>query len=479
MIELHAPATGERLGAVETTAAAGLPAVLADISAVQPYWAHLRVEARARAVRRMALGILDDLDDLALALAREAGRPRTEIAVTELLPTVSALDLLSDEGPRVLGEERIGLPALLRAGRRARLLRAPLGVAGVEADPASPWAASALEVAAAIVAGNGVVLASAPRGRLAAERLRAVAERAGVPPGLVRVVHLETGARLDGPPLVVRPPATGPGGAIVALADAPVAATVAGALWAAFGGAGRGAAAAGRLVVTREVAHAITAGMTAGAERLRLGDPARPETEVGPLSDRADLDHLKALVADAVDRGAELLCGGPASVAGLSGAFFAPAVLRGVPADAPLLQQRVPGPLLAVIEVRGAREAIEACADMHVDAVASVWASDRRRADRVARALPARLVWMNEHGAGPPSGRDRLLAHTRARQLSSRPAALPAVRRYPADLTTLQAATSLARVLHGREADRAAAVRAGARPLTRIAGRTMRALLER
>src|SRR3954451_13218456 len=118
-LESRSPATGERLGAVEAAhpgAGGGGPA-RAPVG--QPLWANVPASARARYIRRAARAALDDLDALALLLARESGRPRTEAVLGELLPSIAGLSELADEGPGALGDRRLGRPGPLRGGRRA------------------------------------------------------------------------------------------------------------------------------------------------------------------------------------------------------------------------------------------------------------------------------------------------------------------------------------------------------------------------
>jgi hypothetical protein len=121
------------------------------------------VQARARALRRAAQAVLDELDPLALLLARETGRPRTEALVAELLPSVSGLHALADAAPGALGDRWLGRRAVWRPGRRAALVQRPAGVVGLRGGRSSPWAEPLLEAAAALVAGNAVVLVPAAR----------------------------------------------------------------------------------------------------------------------------------------------------------------------------------------------------------------------------------------------------------------------------------------------------------------------------
>ena len=335
-LEIRSPVTGDVLGTVaERDAGAAVEAA----RLVQPLWAAVPAHARAHYLRRAAQAVLDELDRLALLIARETGRPRSEALLAELLPSVSALHALADDGPRALADQRLGRPSLLRAGRRAVLVQAPAGVVGVRGRGASPWAEPVMESAASLLAGNAVLLA--PAAPLAGERIAAAFIRAGVPGELIAVLH---GAELDGLDRVVDLGADDAKATMLVLDGAPVDATVSGALWAAFAGAGRHPAAVGRLVVAPGPAEPLLDALVAGARRLRVGDPEHADTEVGPLASREDLEAVERLVVEAEAGGAERLCGGPLELPGLDGAFCAPIVLRGVSADARLLRELPPGP---------------------------------------------------------------------------------------------------------------------------------------
>src|SRR5215203_3623998 len=318
----------------------------------QPLWSLVPAAGRARYLRRAATAILDELDPLADALADTVGLPRTEGVLAELLPSVGGLHDLADDGPKALRDRQLGRIAPLRAGRRSILQSAPLGVVGVRGGRASPWAEPVLETGAALLAGNAVVVSTPLK-----ERIRAAFERGGVPPELIALVAPgeDLAARADRV-VDTRPPQTK--GAMVVLDGAPLERTVTGALWAAFAGGGRHRAAVGRLVVVPSMADALLDALVTGAERLHPGDPRRADTEIGPLRSPETRARVEELVAEAVTEGATLLCGGPLEVPGVAGAFYAPAVLRGVRPDARILREPVPGPVLAAVEAADESEAI-------------------------------------------------------------------------------------------------------------------------
>jgi hypothetical protein len=109
----------------------------------------------------------------------------------------------------------------------------------------------------------------------------------------------------------------------------------------------------------------------------------------------------------------------------------------------------------------------------------SVWTDDRRHGERVARSLGPELAWVNEHGQAVPSVPVRLARHTAPHRLASQPARVRSARWLPYDPALVAARTAAARLLHGRESERVAALRAGALPVARIAWRAARAAVRR
>jgi acyl-CoA reductase-like NAD-dependent aldehyde dehydrogenase len=436
----------------------------------QGLWALVPAAARARYLRRAATAILDELEGLAGTLADTVGQPRTEAVLAELLPSVGGLHDLADQGARALRDRRLGRIPALRAGRRSMLVQAPRGTVAVRGGAASPWAEPVLETGAALLAGNAVVLAS-PMG----ERIRAAFVRGGVPAELIGLVGLDEELGERAAHVVdTRPPRRK--GTMLVLGGAPLDRTATGALWAAFAGGGRHRAAVGRLVVVPSVAEPLIAAVVAAAQRLRAGDPRRPETEVGPLRSAETRARVEELVAAAVADGATLECGGPLDIAGVPGAFYAPAVLRGVAPDARLLQEPVPGPVLAVVEAATEDDAI---AMIGGAPTVSVWAGDRGRGERVARSLGAEVAWVNEHGHSIPAAAVRLSAHVDLHRLASQPTRLRSARWLPYDPALVEASTASARLTHGRENERLGVLRAGAVPLARTAARLAREALGR
>jgi succinate-semialdehyde dehydrogenase/glutarate-semialdehyde dehydrogenase len=515
-LHVRDPASGAALGSVVATAPAQIAELVADVAKVQPLWALLRVQDRARYMRRMAQALIDDFDEIVPALAREQGRPAAEIAALELLPAIDALIWIADDGAELLGGRRVGVSHSLAIAKRARLAYEPYGVVGVIGAGSAPFAQPLGQIAGALLAGNGVAFKPAARAALAGERIARVLARADLPEGLVRIAHggADVGIALAKSPvdkiLFTGSPAVGRvvagegvarekevtvelGGkdAMLVLADARLPGAIAGALWAGCAGAGQARGAIERVYVAREVHERFVDGLVSAAQALRVGDPADPRTDVGPLASPRRLAHVRRLVDEAVANGATLRCGGPVSPAGCdAGSFYAPAVLSGVTHEMALMREPIEGPVLGVIAVDSVAEAIALANDSDYALGASVWTADRYQALRIARELHAGMVWLNDHlpcptvtrgpwgaaaggGLGRTLGAAGLRACAQEKLITWDPPSVRGLWWGPYDARTTGAARAVAKMRSGRERDREHAWRNGALALTRVGLRAL------
>jgi acyl-CoA reductase-like NAD-dependent aldehyde dehydrogenase len=378
----------------------------------QPFWAELPLADRGRYLRRAAQVMLDVSAELAGLLEHDYRRTRAEAWALELLPGVDALHWAAAAGEAALRTRRIGPATPLGRGRRAVVVRGPLGVVAVRGSDRAPWAWPLERVGVALMAGNGVLL---PRSTAAVAMSR-LFERAGLPEGIVSLAGPDelseaartfddaaAGLETKGPMLV--------------RADADVERAAAAAVWGAFAAGGRLAAGVARVLASRDVA-----------------------------------DRLAARAAE--------LAPDPA------------AVRSNLAADDPAVRDPDPGAVLAVVAVADDEEALALAAAGPAGGAASVWSADRDRAGRMARALAFPVVWIDDHAsAARPRSPERFDEATRG--------ALHATGRLrgtapwwpPQDPGLPRALESIALLLYGREADRARALREGARPLLRLAAR--------
>src|SRR5262249_2181893 len=140
--------------------------------------------------------------------------------------------------------------------------------------------------------------------------------------------------------------------AMLVLADAHLPRAIAGALWAGCAGAGQARGCVERVYAAREAHERLLAGLTAAAQALRVGNPADPTVDIGPLASPRRVEHAEALIEEAVAQGARRLCGGPVSPAGCeAGSFYAPSVIADVTHEMRLMREPVDAPVLAVMAV--------------------------------------------------------------------------------------------------------------------------------
>jgi succinate-semialdehyde dehydrogenase/glutarate-semialdehyde dehydrogenase len=516
------PASGELLGSVPVTAPDDVQQVVRDVAKVQPFWAQLTLGDRARYLERAAQVLIDEGDDIRDLIVREQGKPRNEAFSMEVLPTIDALSWIAGEGPQILADEKIPMSQLFLKTKRSVFTYEPLGVIGIISPWNYPWSIPFGEVALALMAGNGVVLKPASLTPLIGERIARVFARAGVPEGLVRVVHgpgtgpalvasevskvfftgsVEVGRevgeqcarRLKGSVLEL-----GGKDAMVVLADADIDHAVAGALWGGFANAGQTCSGIERVYVLREVADHFIDGVVAGAQQLRLGDPLGWETEIGPMVTQEQFQIVRELVDDAVSAGATLRCGGPAEAPpGFdAGSFYAPAVLTGVTHDMRIMREEIFGPVLPIVVVESEDEAVRLANDSDFGLGASVWTCDRAKGERMARELEAGMVWVNDHmfshgacqcswggikqsGLGRTHSKFGLYECVNIKLRVWEPSKVKDPWWHPYDETLGRALRQSATILYGRPSIRAAALKEGLDPLLRLGGRLARDALRR
>jgi acyl-CoA reductase-like NAD-dependent aldehyde dehydrogenase len=515
-LESFNPATGELVGSVGTITPDQVQAVVDDVAEVQPFWAQLSLPDRARYLREAAEVLLEDLDEIAELLTREQGKPRTESYTMELIPTIDLLHWCADQGPEILADEKVPYPQLFLKTKRSFFSYEPIGVVGVIAPWNYPWSIPFGEVAIALMAGNGVVLKPASLTPLLGERIRETFEKAGLPEGLVRVVHgggavggalaessagkifftgsVEVGRRvgeacakhMKGSVLEL-----GGKDPQIVCADADLANAVSGAVWGGFANAGQTCSGIERSYVVREVADRFLEGVVRETERLTVGDPLDWNTEIGPMVSAEQFDTVQELVDDALANGAERLTGGPREVPGFSGRFIAPTVLTGVSDEMRIMQEEIFGPVLPIVTVDSEEEAVARANGSRFGLGSSIWTRDRAKGERMARRVEAGMVWINDHsyshgacqcswGGVKESGLGR--SHSKfgfyecvnVKLVAWEPGLTRDFWWQPYDRTLGEALRASARLIYGRDGTRLRALREGALPLLRVGAKTLR-----
>ncbi|HSS05252.1 MAG TPA: aldehyde dehydrogenase family protein [Solirubrobacterales bacterium] len=515
-LESFNPATGELVGSVATITPDEVQGIVDEVARIQPAWAELSLDDRARYMRRAADALLDDIDQIAELLVNEQGKPRAEAYTMELLPTVDALHWCAKAGPKILADEKVRMSQAFLASKKSRFTYEPIGVVGVIAPWNYPWSIPFGEVAIALMAGNGVVLKPASLTPLLGEAIRRVFEKGGLPEGLVRVVHgggvvgdalarssagkiFFTGSvdvgrvvgevcarQLKGSVLEL-----GGKDPMIVCADADLGNAVSGAVWGGFANAGQTCSGIERVYVVREVADRFIEGVARETQKLRLGNPIEWETEIGPMTSAGQYEIVVELIEDAVATGATKLCGGPTPVAGLSDKYIAPTVLTGVTHEMRIMKEEVFGPVLPIVVVDSEQEAIDLANDSEFGLGASVWTKDRQKGARIARRIESGMVWVNDHsfshgacqcawggvkdsGVGRSHSKFGFYECVNVKMNAWEPGLTRDFWWHPYDATLGEAVRASAKLLYGKGATRSQALRKGAGPLLKVGARTLR-----
>jgi len=384
-----------------------------------PGWRATPQPARGEVVRRAAQLLRERKEDLARLMTREMGKVLLE-ARGDVQEAIDMADYMAGEGRRPFGET---VPSEL-TDKVCFTWREPIGVVGLITPWNFPVAIPSWKLFPALLAGNAVVLKPAEDTPLCAARLVEVLLEAGLPPGVVNVVHglgEEAGAALVAHPDVRALSFTGSaevgrqvaarggellkrvslelGGknAIVLLDDGDLDLAIDGAVWAGFGTTGQRCTAASRVIVHRRLVGDFTDGLKARAESLRVGNGLDERVEVGPIINDRQLRRVHSYTAVGVTEGARLVTGGAVLEQGDLGRghFYAPTIFADVRPGMRIAQEEIFGPTVSVIAAESLDEAIAHANSTVYGLSLSVYTRDVNRAFRAMRELQAGIVYVN------------------------------------------------------------------------------------
>ncbi|WP_199053476.1 NAD-dependent succinate-semialdehyde dehydrogenase [Aquitalea sp. ASV15] len=414
---VHNPASGALLAQVADLGAAETRAAIAAAHAALPAWQKLTAKQRAAMLQRWHALILQHQQELADLISQEQGKPPAE-SLGEIAYGASYIEWFAEEGKRVYGEV---IPSPF-ADKRLVTLRQGVGVVAAITPWNFPHAMITRKVAPALAAGCTVVLKPAAETPLSALALAALAEQAGLPPGVFNVVTgsdaVTIGAELTSSPLVRALSFTGStavgkllmrqcadtvkklglelGGnaPFIVFDDADLDAAVQGALFAKFRNSGQTCVCANRLLVQDGIYHAFAAKLAAAVAALQVGPASEAGMQQGPLISPAAVAKVQRHIANAVSLGATVLTGGAAHARG--GNFFQPTVLAGVTEQMLVAQEETFGPLAPLIRFHDEADAIRLANNGESGLAAYFYSRDIGRCWRVAEAIEAGMVGINE-----------------------------------------------------------------------------------
>jgi succinate-semialdehyde dehydrogenase/glutarate-semialdehyde dehydrogenase len=414
------PATGDVVARIPATPPSAISAIFEAARNAQKAWAARPLRERCAMLRRLRDAIFERRNDIANIITRETGKPRAEAILAEVLLALDTADFLARQAPRWLRPERVPHHNIALKARSGWLEYEPRGVVAIISPWNFPFAIPMTELIPALVAGNSVLLKPSELTPASGALVGELIETAGFPEGLVRVLQGggEVGATIieAGPAKVfftgsvatgrriaeacagkLIPSVLELGGkdAMIVLADADLDVTSSAAIWGGYTNCGQACLSVERIYVEQSVAEKFIELCVEKTKKLRLGPPADPSADVGPMIRPRQIEKVEQQLCDAEQRGARILTGGNRRP-DLGPNFIEPAVVTQVDHSMTLMREETFGPVLAIRPVASVEEAVALANDSPFGLGASIWTRDAWRGTELASRIRAGSVMIND-----------------------------------------------------------------------------------
>jgi alpha-ketoglutaric semialdehyde dehydrogenase len=423
-LESTSPANGDVLGTVPEADEAAVARAVETAKAAYEEWRLVPAPKRGEILYRFAQVLEREKAALTDLMTREMGKVKAE-AGGDVQEAIDMSYYMAGEGRRLWGQTT---PSELQ-NKFNMSIRVPVGVVGAITPWNFPIAIPSWKLAPALVCGNTVVLKPAEDTPLLAQRFVELLADAGLPDGVVQIVHgygetagaalvrhpdtpiiTFTGSRETGI-LVTKEAADnlkhvhlelGGKNAIIVLEDADLDLAVEGIVWSGFGTSGQRCTAASRVIAHAAVYDELQSRLVARAEKMRLGPGWEDDTDIGPVINRAAIEKIHSYTKIGRDEGAKLVTGGEIATDGdlAKGFYYRPTVFADVDARMRIAQEEIFGPTVSLIKVADFDEAIRISNGSKYGLSSAIFTQDVNKAFRAMRDLQAGITYINAGTTG-------------------------------------------------------------------------------
>jgi len=409
------PANGEVLGTIPEMGAAETQIAIDAANAALPAWRGLTAKERAVKLQAWFRLMMENQDDLGLMMTLEQGKPLAE-AKGEIAYAASFIEWFAEEAKRVYGETIPGH----QPDKRIVVLKQPIGVAAAITPWNFPAAMITRKAGAALAAGCTMVIKPAAETPYSALALADLAERAGIPAGVINIVTGDavaiggvltsslivrklsfTGSTPIGIKLMEQSAPTlkklslelGGNAPFIVFDDADIDAAIEGAMISKYRNAGQTCVCANRLYIQAGIYDAFAAKLKVAVEKLKVGSGLEASSTTGPLISNAAVNKVQSHIQDALDKGATILTGGKPHE--LGGTFFEPTIMTNVDSSMKVAQEETFGPMAPLFKFTDVDDVIAQANDTEYGLAAYFYTNNLSRVWKVSEALDYGMVGIN------------------------------------------------------------------------------------
>lgn len=418
------PATGAEIGRVAESSAESVKIAVETSRRAFQIWRKTSFAERKKFIMKAREVILAEMDEIALLISNESGKPVAEALSMEIAPVLDLMQYFARNTEKLLKPRKIDIGLYAMLGRTSKIIYQPLGAVGIIPAWNYPFSIPLGETVMSLMAGNTVIIKPSELTPFIGLKIGEIFEKAGLPENVVQIVN---GAGTTGAALVEAAPdkimftgsvATGKriaesaaknltsvvlelGGKdpMIVFADANLELAADAAVWGAFCNSGQSCSSVERLYVEESAAEKLTELVVEKTRKLTQGKGAEEATDIGAMSSEKQLKIVADHVETFKKEGAKILIGGKSN-----GLFFEPTVISNADNSMRGMQEETFGPTLPIAVFKTEDEAVKLANDSEFGLTASVWTKDLSKGKRVAERIEAGTVCVNEvlytHGIG-------------------------------------------------------------------------------